>query len=599
MKQFHFGYSSKETFRAELSHFKAWCDDHGVSQVAFQIYSIHLDTCKILEVCGVVEQEFPRAPYAGCSASGNILNGQFSPFDITVVATAFESSTSRVKFLQYEFSTESVEDVANDVIRLTNENHWIKALEMYITIPKVSTTSFCDSLKTLRPDVQVFGGTACSQDISSPESFVFSKGSDVSSDAVVFMMYGGEDFHVESMHVTGWQPLGRKFYITKAVGNVLYELDGKPAYDTYYKYLNIKNDENFFVNTLEFPLFYEHNGVTILRAPVQSNPDGSITMSSDMETGSITRIAYGNPCTILETVRTESKRVYEFTPDVIHIFSCAARRTFWNSDEEAIKELAPFKSMSPSSGFFTHGEFLRYRGSINQHNVTLVVAAMREGDKRSVERYNYVEEHDDMKRVPIVTRLATFIGVASAELEESNRKLTEVNYELEVLNHKLELTATFDGLTNLYNRSEIQKRIANCLAHVSEKQFSLIMLDIDNFKRVNDTYGHQVGDTVIIALANILRNNVEQYASGVFSGRWGGEEFMVLLTGLDALQSARIGEEIRKTFHSHRFPSATNQTVSIGVTQARVGEDLDTLCTRVDTALYKAKTTGKNKVVVV
>jgi diguanylate cyclase (GGDEF)-like protein len=125
------------------------------------------------------------------------------------------------------------------------------------------------------------------------------------------------------------------------------------------------------------------------------------------------------------------------------------------------------------------------------------------------------------------------------------------------------------------------------------------MLDIDNFKRVNDTYGHQVGDTVIISLSNILRNNIEQYASGVFSGRWGGEEFMLLLPGFDSIQSAKVAETIRKLFSEHKYPSAPSQTVSIGVTQARKGEDLDTLCTRVDTALYKAKTTGKNKVVVI
>jgi diguanylate cyclase (GGDEF)-like protein len=412
-------------------------------------------------------------------------------------------------------------------------------------------------------------------------------------------MYGGEDFHVQSMHVTGWQPLGKKFYITKSEGNILYELDGKPAYDTYHKYLNIENNDNFFVNTLEFPLFYEHDGITILRVPVASNPDGSLTMSSDMESGSITRIAYGNPRTIVEVVDIESKKVRAFSPDVIHIFSCAARRTFWDSDVEAIKELATFKNIAPSSGFFTHGEFLRHKNCLNQHNVTLVISAMREGNPKTVSNVERIEDTHKHDRVPIVTRLATFISVASAEIEESNRKLTEVNYELEVLNHKLELTATFDGLTNLYNRSEIQKRIANCLAHISEKKFSLIMLDIDNFKRVNDTYGHQVGDTVIISLSNILRNNIEQYASGVFAGRWGGEEFMVLLPGFDAIQSASVAETIRRLFHERKYPSAPSQTVSIGVTQARNGEDLDALCTRVDTALYKAKTTGKNKVVVI
>ncbi len=602
MRQFQFGYSDKDSFREELKKFKEWFNENRLPTAVFQVYSILLDTQKILDLCEIIEQEMPNSLYACCSASGNIINGQFSPFDITVVCTVFEKDTTKVKFLQYDFTIDSVDNVCNNLISETVKNDWVKAVEMYVTIPEMSTTNFCNKLQNLRPEIQVFGGVACSQDINSPESFVFAKGGKLSKKSVVFMLYGGEDFHVQSMHVTGWQPLGKKFYITKSAGNILYELDGEPAYDTYHKYLNIQNDGNFFLNTLEFPLFYEHNGITILRVPVASNPDGSLTMSSDIESGSITRIAYGNPRTILETVDVESKKVRAFSPDVIHIFSCAARRTFWDSDIEAIKELKPFRSIAQSSGFFTHGEFLRNKNCVNQHNVTLVISAMREGEPKNASDFEHIEDstaNNKKEKVPIVTRLATFISVASAELEESNRKLTEVNYELEVVNHKLELTATFDGLTNLYNRSEIQKRIANCLAHISEKKFSLIMLDIDNFKRVNDTYGHQVGDTVIISLSNILRNNIEQYASGVFSGRWGGEEFMLLLPGFDSIQSAKVAETIRKLFSEHKYPSAPSQTVSIGVTQARKGEDLDTLCTRVDTALYKAKTTGKNKVVVI
>ncbi len=197
-----------------------------------------------------------------------------------------------------------------------------------------------------------------------------------------------------------------------------------------------------------------------------------------------------------------------------------------------------------------------------------------------------------MSRIPLVSRLATFISVTSLELEEINKKL-------EYANDKLKTAAIIDGLTGLYNRKEIQTQIENKLSHIKSEKFSIAMFDIDNFKQVNDTYGHQEGDSVIIALANLLHNEQAGYADKFSAGRWGGEEFMLLLNNTDISAAALIADLIRQCFANTNFPEIRPQTISIGVTQAREEDSLDTLCTRVDTALYKAKKTGKNKVVVI
>lgn len=463
-------------------------------------------------------------------------------------------------------------------------------MEMYFTIPETSTTRFCDGLKNIRPDIQIFGGVACSDDITSDASCVFSKGTGYSEKSVVIVFYGGEELYVDSIKVTGWKPLGRKFHVTKSDGSIVYELDGIPAYKVYQKYLNIKNDENFFYNTLEFPLFYEHNDTTILRTPVASNADDSITMSSDIDVGSVVRISYGDPATIVQNIKTDSSRIREFQPDVLHIFSCAARRTFWTSQEPTY-EIQPFKDIAPSAGFFSHGEFLRTKGSLNQHNVTLVIAALREGPKTASETAAEHSAEQTLSKVPLVSRLATFISVTSLELEEINQKLALVN-------EKLRIASIIDGLTGLYNRKEIQRQIEKRLAQVKDEKFSIIMLDIDNFKQVNDTYGHQEGDVVLKALADILQNEQMIGTGKQSAGRWGGEEFMLLMCDSDSSNAAFAANLIRHCFANTTFPEARMQTVSIGVTQAKESDTLDALCTRVDDALYKAKRTGKNRVVV-
>lgn len=585
MQQVWFIYEEKESFKQKLLEFKNTDRVSSTGRRMFQIYSEILKPAVIQEVTDAIEECFPDIPYIGCSTSGNIIDCELAG-DITVVCTDFELLTTRFEIFQYDMAKQSVDEITAQIVEETKKNPWVKAIEMYFTIPEGSTTQFCDGLKDIREDIQIFGGVSCSDDITGDDSCVFTKAYGFSETSIVIVFYGGEDFHVDSIKVTGWKPLGREFHVTKSQGSLLQELDGIPAYDVYRKYLNINNDENFFYNTLEFPLFYEHNDTTILRTPVSSNADGSLNMTSDMDIGSVVRISYGDPSTIVDSIRHDSQRLAQFGPDVLHIFSCAARRTFW-TNREPTYEIEPLYDISTSCGFFSHGEFLRTKGSLNQHNVTLVIAAMREGEKKASLAVPQAQDNYTMSRVPLVSRLATFISVTSQELENTNKQLALVN-------DKLKMAAIIDGLTGLYNRKEIQGQIEKALADVKREQFSLVMLDIDNFKQVNDTYGHQEGDSVIVALADILRNRRTGLMQS--SGRWGGEEFMVLLRGTDSSSAAYIADLMRECFANTSFPGIRPQTVSLGVTQAREDDTVDSLCTRVDMALYRAKQNGKNRV---
>ena len=584
MQQVWFIYEEKESFKQKLLEFKNTDRVSSTGRRMFQIYSEILKPTVIQEVTDAIEECFHDIPYIGCSTSGNIIDCELAG-DITVVCTDFELLTTRFEIFQYDMAKQSVDEITAQIVEETKKNPWVKAIEMYFTIPEGSTTQFCDGLKDIREDIQIFGGVSCSDDITSDDSCVFTKAYGFSDTSIVIVFYGGEDFHVDSIKVTGWKPLGREFHVTKSQGSLLQELDGIPAYDVYRKYLNINNDENFFYNTLEFPLFYEHNDTTILRTPVSSNADGSLNMTSDMDIGSVVRISYGDPSTIVDSIRHDSQRLAQFGPDVLHIFSCAARRTFW-TNREPTYEIEPLYDISTSCGFFSHGEFLRTKGSLNQHNVTLVIAAMREGEKKASPAVPQAQDNYMMSRVPLVSRLATFISVTSQELENTNKQLALVN-------DKLKMAAIIDGLTGLYNRKEIQGQIEKALADVKREQFSLVMLDIDNFKQVNDTYGHQEGDSVIVALADILRNRRTGLMQS--SGRWGGEEFMVLLRGTDSSSAAYIADLMRECFANTSFPGIRPQTVSLGVTQAREDDTVDSLCTRVDMALYRAKQNGKNR----
>ena len=315
-------------------------------------------------------------------------------------------------------------------------------------------------------------------------------------------------------------------------------------------------------------------------------------MTADIEQNAKTRISYGDPWTILESINEEAVRFQSFIPESITIFSCAARRTFWGLDEVGNESL-PFQSIAPTSGFYTSGEFLRTDGEVNQHNVTLVIGAEREGEpNESSMPHLEIKKEDFSGKVSMINRLATFIQAATQELEEANNELARV--------------AISDGLTQLYNRGEIQKRIQNKAGEVEtqgvysrhKSGISLVMIDIDDFKKVNDTYGHMEGDIVLQGLSKMLKDEIDKNAPEASAGRWGGEEFMILLPQSDEKAAVKIAEIFRNRFAEIDFPNAGHRTISVGVTELIAGEDVDIGCMRVDDALYEAKRTGKNKVVV-
>ncbi len=588
MKQFQIRYKDDAGFLEELKEIKQWRAAHSGYVTIFRIYSEDMEFEHIRHICDCLDDEMPDALYLGCTTNANIMDGALSDTKIILTCTIFEYETTQAKILQLPFSEENAAQDVAALKKCCDENPWVHAVEMHATIMDMSMMEFCNEMSYLREDIQVFGGGAFNPDMDDDTAFVFSKGNGVLDHGIIFLMLGGEDFHTYSTLISGWKPLKRKFRVTKADREILYELDGKPALDVYRKFLNINKNDRFFSNTLEFPLFLEHGDTNILRCPLAVNDDDSLVMSSDMQEDAIVRLAYGDPETILASIREDGQKIADFRPEVIQTFSCAARKAFWGN-ENISDETILFHSVAPTTGFYTHGEFLRVKGDMLNFNVTLVIVAMREGDMpKTGQKVNIAREQidkDNNEKIPIIRRFVSFIEASTAELEEMNMKLA--------------LSSVTDGLTRLYNRAEIERKIRSALDKRKNQgtcnNISLIMLDIDNFKKVNDIYGHKEGDHVIQALSDVLRDATTEVSS-CHLGRWGGEEFMVLLSDSNADDAAVLAEKIRLAFSSVSYETAGCQTVSIGVTQAK-DENSDALYSRVDKALYMAKAAGKNQVV--
>jgi len=163
---------------------------------------------------------------------------------------------------------------------------------------------------------------------------------------------------------------------------------------------------------------------------------------------------------------------------------------------------------------------------------------------------------------------------------------------------KLKTAASRDPLTSVANRGELETRLLLLLTEFSEtshaEPFSVMFLDVDRFKEINDTFGHTVGDRVLVEVSRLIQS--ETY-SGELLGRYGGDEFVILCPDTDLEQAHQRAERLRKALLGIRIEGMRDYrlTVSFGVTQVEAGDSVESILRRADKALYRAKESGRNR----
>lgn len=177
-------------------------------------------------------------------------------------------------------------------------------------------------------------------------------------------------------------------------------------------------------------------------------------------------------------------------------------------------------------------------------------------------------------------------------------ELLNLNKRLREKTQKLQTMATTDMLTKLYNRhmfTELFTKLLHKKKRKLEDSMAIAIIDIDNFKSINDFYGHDIGDEVLKSIANLFMTTLR---SSDISARWGGEEFILLLTNTEIDKAFYTIEKLRVAVEQTKQPHDINVTVSLGVTEVMAEDTLETCFKRADEALYKAKNSGKNKSVI-
>jgi diguanylate cyclase len=215
---------------------------------------------------------------------------------------------------------------------------------------------------------------------------------------------------------------------------------------------------------------------------------------------------------------------------------------------------------------------------------------------------------DDIKRIKqaLLQEVEQLREAVSQKEARDGAKIEMLSRQVAVLNNELKSARSEserDGLTGILNRRAFDRHLADLIARntVKRQEFALLMIDLDDFKRINDIYGHLAGDSVLAAVVNKCRQSVR--GADVLA-RYGGEEFAIILSGASLRNAVKKGRQICQAIAATRYvlegmpPSKEpiSLTVSIGVSACRAGDTGASLVDRADKALYLAKASGKNRV---
>jgi diguanylate cyclase (GGDEF)-like protein len=191
-----------------------------------------------------------------------------------------------------------------------------------------------------------------------------------------------------------------------------------------------------------------------------------------------------------------------------------------------------------------------------------------------------------------------YFNINISKMKKNNNYLLSFNDITKLESEKVTITkqAEYDALTKVYNRVKFNEVLEGMIyrANRYDFKFSIVLLDIDHFKAINDNHGHNVGDKVLIELARLI--NMSLRDSDVFA-RWGGEEFVIIAEETNSKEIFLLASRLQKVVSEYQFKNVGRVTCSFGVTEFKVGDTQALLFERVDEALYEAKDNGRNQVV--
>ncbi len=573
-----------EKITAELTTSDAYQDASGV---LLQLYNPKL-TGNDEQIVEHIRVTCSRACLVGLTCA-NIADEEYDMKDHPIELNVTFFRTTRLMALDFDMQQESGFDAGRIAHYQLQDIPDARCMLVCYSCSSAAVRAFINEFRHHR--ILIFGAKAGRSLRALNTPFVY--GRRARADGITTVIFAGGDLHLYMDNCLGFKEIGLNMLVTGTKGDyIISEIDHKPAAEIYSKYLHVKPNQYFVHNVCEFPLIFRKGDCPMARVPAACDEDGSIHFTSEVSKGDVFRLSYGNPDNLFRIIECSVCGLKRFKPEAVFIFECGNRIRLLK--DRAAFETDSFRRYFPdlSVGIGNAELFFTSTEGGGALNSALVAVGLTEDPSAEDEIRTNIDfpEGDEVNKeegreyIPFVDRILHFLETTSAELDQHNQELGRI--------------ATTDRLTRIYNRWELENKINEMmkLSAVHKTHVSLIFMDIDHFKKINDTYGHDVGDMVLRTTVNLVKENLQP--QHVF-GRWGGEEFLYALPDTNLEEAQEFAEKLRIQIENNCYVTAGKVTMSFGVAQLAEEDDMDSLVKRADQALYMAKRAGRNRVVAI
>lgn len=529
---------------------------HEGDSLLIQIFTGKFEKEYLLDVVKNLEAVLPHAIIIGTTTSGEISDGKVSGQKTALSFSIFNKS--RVKLIHIEQGAMKGYALGQSLARNLDREQ-TRLLLLFTAGDALSPSQLLMGLESICPKLNVAGGVA-GNDFERKPGIVFCNGGFVTERGTVGAALVSSHLKVWQDSHLSWTPIGKEMTITQSNENRVYTIDHIPAYQVYKKYLGL-SDPLTIVNYV-FPLFSITDGIDTARHPIKVYGDDSISFCANMEEGEKVRFSYGNVGTILKTIDKLTAKIETHSPESIFVYSCSLRRGFLQDASEI--ETMPLQGLAPTAGFFTYGEFYHSNSMNHLLHATMTTLALSEsGSGRQTEPETPPSVvNESLSKTSENGSQYEILKALTCLIDNVTKELTERTMQLEKADREIKYTSSHDSDTGLFNRSSYEQAMED-ESFTSRKPFCVVVCEVNELQLANDTLGHQVGDVIVKAVADILRSLADE---STLTARISGDEFSMLLPECPLQKADDFCQKIREAVsqYNEKHPSWIPLSISVG-----------------------------------
>jgi nitrogen-specific signal transduction histidine kinase len=471
-----------------------------------QVFSGVIDKKELQKVSSNLYNKFPNSCIIGSTTDGEIIDGDVVTNTIVISITYFEKNKCLVNFVNYD-DFDSIYS-AGQALSKTICKEDTKVLICFADGLTTNGDQLLQGLASYNDKIAIAGGLS-GDNAQFINTFLICNDKILENAAVAVSISG--ELHVSTNFNFNWMPIGKELTITNSKENIVYTIDDKSAKDTYEYYLGKDISDSLPSIGIEFPLIIKRGGISIARAVVGSNDDGSLAFAGNVNKGDVVQFGYGNSNFIIDQSSKSLHSLSKSPLETIFIYSCMARRRF--IPEMIHIETKPLNKLSVVSGFFTYGEFFTNQKNSQYEllNQTMTILGLSESDtiNETSNDDHFLAKNENSRTINALSHL---VNITSQELREINTNLEEnVKTQERMMFTQSKMASMGEMIGNIAHQWRQPLNTISTAISTATIENQLGLLSIEEFEKTADTIVRNVNylSDTIKTFRDFLRDDKE------------------------------------------------------------------------------------------